>query len=538
MPKIVHFDIEAREGLKKGIDIVAHSVRITLGPKGRNVVLQKSYGAPTVTNDGVTIVREIELKDPWQNAGAQLLREVATKTNDVAGDGTTTATILAQTMIGEGFRNVAAGANPIQLKHGIEKAVEAVVAEIKRTSISVKGHEDIAHIASISSQDEKIGELIADAMDKVGKDGVITVEDNQAMTTELEVVEGMQFDRGYTSAYMVTNPERMEAVLEEPLILISDRKISAIADLLPVLEKLVQQGRPLLIVSEDLEGEALATVIVNKLRGTFSAVAVKAPGFGDRRKAMLEDLAIVTGGEVISEDMGLKLDQTKIEQLGRARRVTVTKDDTTIVEGAGKTELIQGRIKALKSQAEESTSDYDKEKLQERIAKLAGGIAVIKVGAPTEVEQKEKKHRIEDALSATKAGVEEGIVAGGGVVLLQAQAVLDGGLGLSGDQLTGVAIVRKALEEPLRQIAKNAGVEGSVIVEQVRKGQAGHGYDALNNVYTDMIKAGIVDPAKVTRSALQNAASIAAMVLTTEAVITEAPSKNGGGGGGMSPDMY
>jgi chaperonin GroEL len=539
MPKIVHFSTEARQGLKKGIDIVAQSVRITLGPKGRNVVLQKSYGAPTVTNDGVTIVREIELKDPWQNAGAQLLREVATKTNDVAGDGTTTATILAQTMIGEGFRNVAAGANPIQLKHGIEKAVEAVVAEIKRVSIPVKGHEDIAHIASISSQDEKIGELIANAMDKVGKDGVITVEDNQAMTTELEVVEGMQFDRGYTSAYMVTNPERMEAVLEEPLILISDRKISAIADLLPLLEKVVQQGRPLLIVAEDLEGEALATVIVNKLRGTFSAVAVKAPGFGDRRKAMLEDLAIVTGGEVISEDMGLKLDQTKIEQLGRARRVTVTKDDTTIVEGAGKPEAIQSRIKALKSQVEESTSDYDKEKLQERIAKLVGGIAVIKVGAPTEVEQKEKKHRIEDALSATKAGVEEGIVAGGGVVLLQAQKVLDGGLGLEGDQKTGAAIVRMALEEPLRQIAKNAGAEGSVIIEKVRKGKPGHGYDALNNIYTDMIKAGIVDPAKVTRSALQNAASIAAMVLTTEAVITEVPNKNGGGmGGGMSPDMY
>jgi chaperonin GroEL len=538
MAKIVHFSTEARQGLKKGIDIVAHSVRITLGPKGRNVVLQKSYGAPTVTNDGVTIVREIELKDPWQNAGAQLLREVATKTNDVAGDGTTTATILAQAMIGEGFRNVAAGANPIQLKHGIEKAVEAVVAEIKRMSIPVKGHEDIAHIASISSQDEQIGELIANAMDKVGKDGVITVEDNQAMTTELEVVEGMQFDRGYTSAYMVTNPERMEAVLEEPLILISDRKISAIADLLPVLEKLVQQGKPLLIVAEDLEGEALATVIVNKLRGTFSAVAVKAPGFGDRRKAMLEDLAIITGGEVISEDMGLKLDQTKIEQLGRARRVTVTKDDTTIVEGGGKPEAIQGRIKALKSQVEESTSDYDKEKLQERIAKLAGGIAVIKVGAPTEVEQKEKKHRIEDALSATKAGVEEGIVAGGGVVLLQAQKVLDGGLGLKGDQQTGAAIVRKALEEPLRQIAQNAGVEGSVVVEKVSKGKPGHGYDALNNIYADMIKAGIVDPVKVTRSALQNAASIAAMVLTTEAVITEAPGASSSGMGGGTSDMY
>src|SRR6266540_1712528 len=533
MAKIVHFDVEARQGLKRGIDIIAHSVRITLGPKGRNVVLEKKYGAPTVTNDGVTIVREIELKDPWENAGAQLLREVATKTNDVAGDGTTTATILAQTMISEGFRNVASGANPIQLKLGIEKAVEAVVAEIKRMSVPVKDHADIAHIATISSQDEKIGELIADAMDKVGKDGVITVEDNQAMATELEVVEGMQFDRGYTSAYMVTNPDRMEAVLEEPFVLITDRKISAISDLLPVLEKVVQQGKPLLIVAEDLEGEALATLIVNKLRGTFTAVAVKAPGYGDRRKAMLEDMAILTGGQVISEDMGLK-----IEQLGKARRVTVNKDDTTIVEGAGKTEAIQGRIKALKVQIEETTSDYDKEKLQERMAKLAGGVAVIKVGAPTEVEQKEKKHRIEDALSATKAGVEEGMVAGGGVVLLQAQKVLDSGLGLDSDEKTGAAIVRKALEEPLRQIAANAGVEGSVIVEQVRKGKPGHGYDALNNKFADMFAAGIVDPAKVTRSALQNAASIAAMVLTTQAVITEIPEKNGNGmRGGMSPDM-
>src|SRR6266704_180005 len=505
MAKTVHFDVEARQGLKKGIDIIAHSVRITLGPKGRNVVLEKKYGAPTVTNDGVTIVREIELKDPWENAGAQLLREVATKTNDVAGDGTTTATILAQTMISEGFRNVASGANPIQLKLGIEKAVEAVVAEIKRMSVPVKDHADIAHIATISSQDEKIGELIADAMDKVGKDGVITVEDNQAMATELEVVEGMQFDRGYTSAYMVTNPDRMEAVLEEPFVLITDRKISAIQDLLPVLEKVVQMGKPLLIVAEDLEGEAMATL---------------------------------TGGQVISEDMGLKLDQTKIEQLGKARRVTVNKDDTTIVEGAGKTEAIQGRIKALKAQIEETTSDYDKEKLQERMAKLAGGVAVIKVGAPTEVEQKEKKHRIEDALSATKAGVEEGMVAGGGVVLLQAQKVLDGALGLDSDEKTGVAIVRKALEEPLRQIAANAGVEGSVVVEQVRKGKPGHGYDALNNKYADMFTAGIVDPAKVTRSALQNAASIAAMVLTTQAVITEIPEKNANGmRGGMSPDM-
>ena len=540
MAKQVTFDVEARQALKKGIDIVASSVRITLGPKGRNVVLEKKFGAPTVTNDGVTIVREIELKDPMENTGAQLLREVATKTNDVAGDGTTTATLLAQTMINEGFRNVTAGANPMQLKIGIEKAVEAVVEEIKRLSVPVKGHEDVAHVAAISSQSEQIGNLIADAMDKVGKDGVITVEDNQTMTTELEVVEGMQFDRGYSSAYMVTNPDRMEAVLEEPFVLITDRKISAIQDLLPVLERVVQQGKPLLIVAEDVEGEALATLVVNKLRGTFTAVAVKAPGFGDRRKAMLEDMAILTGGQVISEDLGLKLDQTKIEQLGRARRVTVNKDDTTIVEGAGKTEAIQGRIKAIKAQVEETTSDFDREKLQERLAKLSGGVAVIKVGAATEVEQKEKKHRIEDALSATKAAVEEGIVAGGGTVLLNAQKKLDGGLGLKDDQLTGVNIVRKSLEEPVRQIGINSGKEGSVIVEEVRKGKPGHGYDALNDKYVDMFAAGIVDPAKVTRSALQNAASIAAMVLTTEAMVTEIPEdKRGGGGGmgGMSPDM-
>jgi chaperonin GroEL len=540
MAKTVTFDVEARQALKKGIDIVASSVRITLGPKGRNVVLEKKFGAPTVTNDGVTIVREIELKDPMENTGAQLLREVATKTNDVAGDGTTTATLLAQTMINEGFRNVTAGANPMQLKIGIEKAVEAVVEEIKRLSVPVKGHEDVAHVAAISSQSEQIGNLIADAMDKVGKDGVITVEDNQTMTTELEVVEGMQFDRGYSSAYMVTNPDRMEAVLEEPFVLITDRKISAIQDLLPVLERVVQQGKPLLIVAEDVEGEALATLVVNKLRGTFTAVAVKAPGFGDRRKAMLEDMAILTGGQVISEDLGLKLDQTKVEQLGKARRVTVTKDDTTIVEGAGKPEAIQARIKAIKNQVEETTSDFDKEKLQERLAKLAGGVAVIKVGAATEVEQKEKKHRIEDALSATKAAVEEGIVAGGGTVLLNAQKKLDGGLGLKDDQLTGVNIVRKSLEEPVKQICMNSGKEGSVIVEEVRKGKPGHGYDALNDKYVDMFAAGIVDPAKVTRSALQNAASIAAMVLTTEAMVTEIPEeKRGGGGGmgGMSPDM-
>src|ERR1700682_2436013 len=540
MAKTVTFDVEARQALKKGIDIVASSVRITLGPKGRNVVLEKKFGAPTVTNDGVTIVREIELKDPMENTGAQLLREVATKTNDVAGDGTTTATLLAQTMINEGFRNVTAGANPMQLKIGIEKAVAAVVEEIKRLSVPVKGHEDVAHVAAISSQSETIGSLIADAMDKVGKDGVITVEDTQPMTTELEVVEGMQFDRGYSSAYMVTNPDRMEAVLEEPFILITDRKISAIQDLLPVLERVVQQGKPLLIVAEDVEGEALATLVVNKLRGTFTAVAVKAPGFGDRRKAMLEDMAILTGGQVISEDLGLKLDQTKLEQLGRARRVTVNKDDTTIVEGAGKAADIQGRIKAIKAQVEETTSDFDREKLQERLAKLSGGVAVIKVGAATEVEQKEKKHRIEDALSATKAAVEEGIVAGGGTVLLNAQKVLTNSLGLTGDQATGVAIVRKALEEPLRPLAHNAGKEGAVVIEEVRNAK-GKGYDALNDVFVDMFKSGIVDPAKVTRSALQNAASIAAMVLTTEAVITEIPEQkgNGGGGGmgGMSPDM-
>ena len=543
MAKTVTFDVEARQHLKKGIDTVAQSVRITLGPKGRNVVLEKKFGAPTVTNDGVTIVREIELKDPMENTGAQLLREVATKTNDVAGDGTTTATLLAQTMINEGFRNVTAGANPMQLKVGIEKAVSAVVDEIKKLSVPVKGHDDVAHVAAISSQSDEIGSKIAEAMDKVGKDGVITVEDNQAIDTVLEVVEGMQFDRGYIAAYMVTNPDRMEAVLDEPYVLVTDRKISSIQDLLPVLEKVVQMGKPLLIVAEDVEGEALATLIVNKLRGTFTAVAVKAPGFGDRRKAMLEDMAILTGGTVISEDLGLKLDQTKIDQLGKARKVTVNKDDTTIVVDAEtdpkRMAAIQGRIKAIKAQIEETTSDFDKEKLQERLAKLAGGVAVIKVGAATEVEQKEKKHRIEDALSATKAAVEEGIVAGGGTVLLNAQKKLDGGLGLDGDQATGVNIVRKALEEPVKQIALNAGKEGSLIVEQIRKSKPGEGYDALDDKFVDMFEAGIVDPAKVTRSALQNAASIAAMVLTTEAMVTEVPEekRNAGMPGGMSPDM-
>src|SRR2546425_1450398 len=535
MAKTVTFDVEARQALKKGIDIVASSVRITLGPKGRNVVLEKKFGAPTVTNDGVTIVREIELKDPMDNTGAQLLREVATKTNDVAGDGTTTATLLAQTMISEGFRNVTAGANPMQLKIGIEKAVEAVVEEIKRLSVPVKGHEDVSHVAAISSQSDQIGALIADAMDKVGKDGVITVEDNQAVATELEVVEGMQFDRGYVAAYMVTNPDRMEAVLEEPYVLIADRKIPATQDLLQVLERVVQQGKPLLIVAEDVEGEALATLIVNKLRGTFTAVAVKAPGFGDRRKAMLDDMAILTGGQVVSEDLGLKLDQTRIDQLGRARRLTVTKDDTTIVEGAGKPEAIQSRIKAIKAQMEDTTSDYDREKLQERLAKLAGGGAVIKGGAATETELKEKKHRMEDAGSATPAAVEEGIVPGGGAVLVHAQSSLDTPK-LQGDEATGVALVRRALEEPLRQIVNNAGWEGSVVVEKVRGLPKGQGFDANKGEYTDMVTAGIIDPTKVTRSALQNAASIAAMLLPTEALVSDIPEKKSGAPAPSMPD--
>jgi len=536
MAKAARFDVDARERLKKGMDILADAVRVTLGPKGRNVVLERKFGLPLVINDGVTIAKDIELKDPWENVGAQLLREVAIKTNDVAGDGTTTATLLSEAMINEGFRNLAAGANPMQMKTGIEKAVEAVIAEIKRVSLPVKGHENIAQVAGISSADPSIGQLIADAMDKVGQDGVITVEDNKAMATELEVVEGMQFDRGYNSAYFATNTDRMEALLENPLILITDRKVNAVADLLPVLERVIQQGKPLLIVAEDVDGEALATLVVNKLRGTFTAVAVKAPGFGDRRRAMLEDMAILTDGTVISEDAGFKLDQAKIDQLGKARRVTVDKDDTTIVEGAGDHEAIQARIKALKAQIEETTSDYDKEKLQERLAKLSGGVAVIKVGAATEVEQKEKKHRIEDAILATKAAVEEGIVSGGGTVLLRAQQVLQDGLGLSGDELTGVRIVEKALEEPIKQIRANAGKEGALIIEQVRSMKPGGGYDALRDRFVDMFEAGIVDPAKVTRSALQNAASIAAMVLTTEAVITEIPEEKGGGAPPM-PEM-
>ena len=523
MAKAVAFDVDARERLKKGMDVLADAVRVTLGPKGRNVVLERKFGLPLVINDGVTIAKDIELKDPWENVGAQLLREVATKTNDVAGDGTTTATLLAKAMINEGFRNLAAGANPMQMKAGIEKAVEAVTAEIKKVALPVKGHENIAQVAGISSADPAIGQLIADATDKVGQDGVITVEDNKAMSTQLEVVEGMQFDRGYISAYFVTNVDRMDAVLEDPFILITDRKVTAVADLLPILEKVIQHGKPLLVVAEDLEGEALATLVLNQVRGALPCAGVKAPGFVDRRKAMLEDLGVLTGGAVISEDLGLKLDQAKIEHLGRARRVTVDKDNTTVVEGAGKLDAIQGRVKALKAQIEESTSDYDKEKLQERVARLSGGVAVIKVGAATEVEQKEKKHRIEDAILATKAAVEEGIVSGGGTVLLRAQHVLQDGLGLAGDELTGVRIVERALEEPIKQICANAGKEGALIVEQVRAMKAGGGYDALRDQFVDMFEAGIVDPAKVTRSALQNAASVAAMVLTTEAIVTEVP---------------
>jgi chaperonin GroEL len=523
MAKAVIFDVDAREALKRGMDVLSDALRVTLGPKGRTVVLERKFGVPLVINDGVTIAKDIELKDPMENMGAQMLREVATKTNDVAGDGTTTATLLAQRMIHEGFRNTAAGANPLQMKQGIEQAVAAVVAEIKRLSVPVKGHQNIAQVAAVSSVDPAIGEMIADAMDKVGKDGVITVEDSKGMETDLEIVEGMQFDRGYISGYFVTNPDRMEVELEEPYLLITDKKVSAVQDLLPTLEKVVQTGKPLLLVAEDIEGEALATLVVNKLRGTFTAVGVKAPGFGDRRKAMLQDMAIVTGGQVISEELGLKLEDTKLEQLGRARRVKVDKDSTTIVEGAGKPEEIEARVKAIKAQIEETTSDYDKEKLQERLAKLAGGVAVIKVGAATEVEQKEKKHRIDDAILATKAAVEEGIVAGGGVMLVRAQEVLKDGLGLTGDALTGVRIVEKALEEPIKQICANSGKEGSVILEKVRELPPSRGYDALTDRFVDMFEAGIVDPAKVTRSALQNAASVAAMVLTTQALVAEIP---------------
>lgn len=536
MAKQILFGEEARRALERGVNALAETVRVTLGPKGRNVVLDKKFGAPMITNDGVTIAREIELEDPFENMGAQLLKEVATKTNDVAGDGTTTATVLAQAMIREGMKNVAAGANPMLLKRGIEKAVEVAVEEIKKIAKPVESREAIAQVATISAADPEIGNLIAEAMEKVGKDGVITVEESKGLKTELEVVEGMNFDRGYISAYMITDPDKMEAVLNEPYILITDRKISAVADILPVLEKVVQTGKPLLIIAEDVEGEALATLVVNKLRGTFTAVAVKAPGFGDRRKAMLQDIAILTGGQVVSEEVGLKLENVTINMLGRARQVKVKKEETVIVGGAGKPADIEARINQIRKQIEETTSDFDREKLQERLAKLAGGVAVIQVGAATEVEMKEKKLRIEDALNATKAAVEEGIIPGGGTALVNIIPALDK-IEAQGDEKTGVEIVKKALEEPLRQIANNAGLEGSVIVEKVKEQPAGIGFNAATGQYEDMIKAGIVDPAKVTRSALQNAASIAAMVLTTEALVADKPEENKGGSGGNMPPM-
>ena len=535
--KLITFDEDARRALERGMDQLANAVKITLGPKGRNVVLEKKWGAPTITNDGVSIAKEIELEDTMENVGAELVKEVAKKTDDVAGDGTTTATVLAQAIVKEGLRNVAAGANPMSLKRGIERAVELAVESIKNQSKEVEAKEEIAHVGAISAADPEIGEQIAEAVDKVGKDGVITVEESNTFGMELEFVEGMRFDKGYISPYFVTDPERMEAVLEEPYILIANSKISAVKDLLPVLEKVMQGGKPLLVISEDVEGEALATLVVNKIRGTFRSVAVKAPGFGDRRKAMLQDIAILTGSQVVSEEVGLKLENTTLDLLGSARKVVVAKDDTTIVEGAGKDDDIKGRINQIKAEIEKTDSDYDREKLQERLARLAGGVAVIKVGAATEVELKEKKHRIEDAVQSTKAAVEEGVVPGGGVALLNAQSALDK-VDLEGDELTGAAIVRRALEEPLKQIAHNAGLEGGVIVEKVRGLDPGFGLDAATGEYVDMFKAGIIDPTKVTRSALQNAASIAALFLTTEAVIADKPEKDKapampGGGGDM-----
>ena len=534
MAKQILFNEEARRALEKGVDALANAVKVTLGPKGRNVVLDKKFGAPTITNDGVTIARDIDLEDPFENMGAQLVKEVATKTNDVAGDGTTTATLLAQAMIHEGMRNVAAGANPMIIRKGIEKAVNALVAEIKNSAKKVEDKESIAQVASISAADEETGKLIAEAMEKVGKDGVITVEESKGMGTSLSVVEGMQFDRGYISPYMVTDTDKMEAILNDPYILITDRKISAIADLLPVLEKVVQQGKELVIIAEDVEGEALATLVVNKLRGTFRAVAVKAPGFGDRRKAMLEDIAALTGANVITEELGRKLDSVELEDLGRARQIRVSKEETTVVDGAGDQVFIKGRVDQIKTQIKESTSEFDIEKLQERLAKLAGGVAVIEVGAATEVELKEKKLRIEDALNATRAAVEEGIVAGGGTTFIDVLPALDK-VEATGDEKTGVLIVKRAIEEPVRQIANNAGLEGSVIVENVKKAGKGIGFNALTEEYVDMIAAGIVDPAKVTRSALQNAASIAALVLTTETIVADKPSAEVPqmGGGGM-----
>ena len=536
MAKEILFNEDARRALSRGVDALANAVKVTLGPKGRNVVLEKKFGAPSITNDGVTIARDIELEDHFENMGAQLVKEVATKTNDVAGDGTTTATLLAQAIVREGMKNVAAGANPMIIKKGIEAAVKTLVEEIKNSAQKVEGRDAIAQVAAISSSDEEIGNLIADAMEKVGKDGVITVEESKTMATNLDFTEGMQFDRGYISPYMVTDADKMEAVLDDPYILITDRKISSIADIMPILEQIVKQGRPLAVIAEDVDGEALATIVVNKLRGTFKAVAVKAPGFGDRRKAMLEDIAILTGGNVISEELGRKLESVTFEDLGTARQIRSDKEKTTIVDGAGDKAEIANRVTLIKKQIKDSTSDFDKEKLQERLAKLAGGVAVIEIGAATEVEMKEKKLRIEYALNATRAAVEEGIVAGGGTTFIDILPALEK-VKLEGDAKVGVEIVRRAIEEPVRQIANNAGQEGSVVVEAVKKAGKGFGFNALNNEIVDMIKSGIVDPAKVTRSALQNAASIAAMILTTETLVVDKPEPTPppppGGMGGM-----
>ena len=535
--KELKYGSEARKALETGVDAVADAVKVTLGPKGRYVVLDKKFGAPTITNDGVTIAREIEVEDVFENQGAQLVREVATATNDVAGDGTTTATVLAQAIVRQGLKNVAAGANPLALKRGIERAVEEVVANIATQSKEVSGKDQIARVATISAGDEEIGDVIADAIEKVGKDGVVNVEEGQTFGMDLEFTEGMQFDKGYISPYMVTDQDRMEATLEDPYILIANQKIGSVRDVLPVLEAVIQSGKSLLIIAEDVEGESLATLVVNKLRGTFTGVAVKAPGFGDRRKRMLEDIAILTNAEVITEEMGLKLENTQISQLGRARRVVVAKDTTTIVDGAGDAAAIKGRINQIKAEIENTDSDFDREKLQERLAKLSGGVAVVKVGAATETEMKEKKHRVEDALQATRAALEEGIVPGGGVALLQASSAVTVDGVLEDDERTGARIVLRALEEPLRQLAENAGLEGSVVVNDVRKAKKGQGLNAATNEIVDLVSAGVIDPAMVTRSALQNAASIAKNILTTEAIVGEVPEKETGGGGGGMPDM-
>ncbi len=534
--KELKFNEDARRALERGVNTLADAVKVTLGPKGRYVVLDKKFGAPTITNDGVTIAREIEVEDAFENQGAQLVREVATATNDVAGDGTTTATVLAQAIVREGLKNVAAGANPMGLKRGIEQAVEQVVENLKEQSMEISGKEDIARVATVSSRDREIGDVLSDAIEKVGKDGVVNVEEGQTFGLELEFTEGMQFDKGYLSPYMITDAERMEAVLDDPYILVANQKIGAVKDLLPILEAVIQQGRPLLIVAEDVEGESLATIVVNKLRGTFTAVAVKAPGFGDRRKRMLEDIGILTGAEVITEEMGLKLENTKVEQLGHARRIVVDKDSTTIVDGAGDSEAIKSRIKQIRAEIENTDSDFDREKLNERLAKLAGGVAVVKVGAATETEMKEKKHRVEDALQAARAALEEGVVPGGGVALLNASDAIKSDE-LEGDERTGALIITRALQEPIRQLAENAGLEGSVIVDKVRSAKKGWGLNVDTGETEDLVKSGITDPTMVTRSALQNAASIAKNILTTEAIVAEAPEKAGAPMGGGMPDM-